>query len=107
MAKVPVYIRIDEDTLHWFRQQAPRGYQTRINDALRIFKERRQKDTLFLLGRAQEIFRQYHSRCFWHLRKDMQVTEEMLPLVREGLKKYGGREGFLLAAELTVKADKK
>jgi uncharacterized protein (DUF4415 family) len=40
--KRDIHIRIDEDVLHWFRQ-AGRGYQTRINSALRAFVESRKR----------------------------------------------------------------
>jgi uncharacterized protein (DUF4415 family) len=36
--KDPVTLRLDRDTLAWFKQQG-RGYQTRINAVLRAFVE--------------------------------------------------------------------
>jgi uncharacterized protein (DUF4415 family) len=39
-AKRDVHIRIDVDVLDWFKQTG-RGYQTRINEVLRAFVERR------------------------------------------------------------------
>ena len=51
--KTRITIRIDDDVLQWFRNQAHKAgggsYQTLINDALRTFmdsKERRLEDTL-------------------------------------------------------------
>jgi uncharacterized protein (DUF4415 family) len=38
--KVPVSIRLDEDTVKWFRARG-RGYQTRINAVLRAYVESR------------------------------------------------------------------
>jgi uncharacterized protein (DUF4415 family) len=40
--KRDVHLRIDEDVLAWFRL-AGRGYQTRINNALRSFMETRRR----------------------------------------------------------------
>jgi uncharacterized protein (DUF4415 family) len=37
--KKPVAIRLDADVLDWFKRQG-KGYQTRINDALREFIDR-------------------------------------------------------------------
>jgi uncharacterized protein (DUF4415 family) len=40
--KKPVSLRLDADIVDWFQQQGA-GYQTRINDVLRDYVERRQK----------------------------------------------------------------
>ncbi len=40
--KRDIRLRLDEDVLDWF-QQAGRGYQARINAALRAFMERRER----------------------------------------------------------------
>jgi uncharacterized protein (DUF4415 family) len=40
--KTAVHIRLDADVLHWFRAPG-RGYQTRINAALRAFMQARQR----------------------------------------------------------------
>jgi uncharacterized protein (DUF4415 family) len=34
--KRPISLRVDEDVLHWFRQQGPR-YQSRMNAVLRAY----------------------------------------------------------------------
>lgn len=52
------------------------------------------------LALANALFREYHTRCFWHCPRDLVITEEMLPLVARGLRAHGGRRGFLLAAHL-------
>lgn len=49
---------------------------------------------------ARRAFRDYHAQCFWHLRPDMQVTLGDIPEVVRGLRRDGGRKGFLLAARL-------
>ena len=100
MGKVPIYIRIDKATVDWFREQSPSGYQTHMNAALGSFVQKSERKLCFVLGRAQEIFRQYHAKCFWHLKKDLVVTPSNLASIIAGLKKFGGREGYLLAAEL-------
>jgi uncharacterized protein (DUF4415 family) len=41
-SKREIHIRINEDVLDWFGQ-AGRGYQTRINNVLRAFMERRRR----------------------------------------------------------------
>jgi len=52
------------------------------------------------LALAQDAFRRFHARCFWFMRADAEITKEDIPYVCERLRADGGREGFLLAAEL-------
>jgi hypothetical protein len=49
---------------------------------------------------ARRAFIKFHARCFWYLRKDMKVTLRDVPEIVRGLRKNGGRKGFLLAAKL-------
>ena len=49
---------------------------------------------------ARRAFRRFHAQCFWHLREDMRVTVDDIPEIANGLRKHGGREGFLIAARL-------
>jgi hypothetical protein len=49
---------------------------------------------------ANRLYREYHTRCFWHCPRDLTITEDLLPLVVKGLRKYGGRKGFILAGRL-------
>ena len=49
---------------------------------------------------ARQAFRDYHAQCFWYLRPDMQVTLGDVPEIVRGLRRNGGRKGFLLAARL-------
>jgi hypothetical protein len=72
-----------------------------MSDVLREYKDRRSLQEAASVGRAQQIFLQYYTRCFWHLRKDLTITPELLPLVQQGLRKHGGREGMLLASEIS------
>jgi hypothetical protein len=49
---------------------------------------------------ANRLYQEYYTRCFWHCPRDLLITEELLPLVSNGLRKHGGRRGFILAARL-------
>jgi hypothetical protein len=52
------------------------------------------------LALANQLYREYHTRAFWHCPGDLLITEELLPMVVKGLRKYGGRRGFILAGQL-------
>ena len=58
------------------------------------------RDLADRLALANALYREYHTRCFWHCPRDLTITEELLPLVVKGLRSHGGRRGFLLAAKL-------
>jgi hypothetical protein len=49
---------------------------------------------------ANRLYREYHTRCFWHCPRDLLITEELVPLVVLGLRKHGGRRGFILSGRL-------
>jgi hypothetical protein len=49
---------------------------------------------------ARRAFRAFHAQCFWHMRPDIQITREDIPEIIRGLRKNGGRRGFLVAARL-------
>jgi hypothetical protein len=49
---------------------------------------------------ANWIFREFHTRCFWHCPRDLIITEDLIPLVVNGLRKHGGRRGFILSGQL-------
>jgi hypothetical protein len=95
-AKVPLYMKIDEDVLLWFKKQG-KGYQQKINHLLRGYMEY----SADRIDYAQELFNQYYTQCFWHMRQDLKVTEALIPTIIAGLKKFGGREGFLAADKLS------
>ncbi len=46
---------------------------------------------------ANQLFREFQTRCFWHAPRDLVVTEESIPFVVKGLRTHGGRRGFMLA----------
>jgi hypothetical protein len=52
---------------------------------------------------ANQLYREFHTRCFWHSPRDLMITEEMTPFVVKGLRAHGGRRGFILAAKLQSK----
>jgi len=52
------------------------------------------------LALAQRAFKQFHSRCFWFMREDAQISEEDIPEIARGLRAHGNREAFFIAAEL-------
>lgn len=49
---------------------------------------------------ARRAYREFYAQCFWYLRADLEITLADVPVIAEGLRKNGGRRGFLLAAEL-------
>jgi hypothetical protein len=49
---------------------------------------------------ANRLYGEYYARCFWHCPPDLVITEDLLHLVVNGLRKHGGRKGFILAAKL-------
>ncbi len=52
------------------------------------------------LDLANRLFREYLTRCFWHCPRDLVIGEELVPMVVSGLRKHGGRRGFILAGQL-------
>lgn len=52
------------------------------------------------LARANQLYREYHTRCFWHSPRNLVITEELVPFVVKGLRAHGGRRGFILAGQL-------
>jgi hypothetical protein len=52
------------------------------------------------LALAQQAFERFHSRCFWFMRRDAQITEPEIPYICERLRADGGRPGFRLAAQI-------
>lgn len=55
---------------------------------------------------ANRLFREYHTRCFWHCPHDLVITEDLISLVVNGLRKHGGRRGFVLADRLSPNPDR-
>lgn len=53
---------------------------------------------------ANQLYREYRTRCFWHSPRDLEITEDLIPFVVKGLRTYGGRRGFILASKLLPEA---
>lgn len=96
-----ISLRMDLDILNWFKTMQPRGYQTYIHSILKDYVEQNKEKKLYSAGRAQEIFRKYHAQCFWHYDENLTVDTNNIHLVIEGLRKYGGKDGLILAQELS------
>ena len=52
------------------------------------------------LALTNQLYREYHAICFWHMRPDLIVTEPILPAIVNGLRTHGGKTGALAAAQL-------
>jgi len=100
MRKELISIRLESEVLDWFRTRASSGYQTLINAALREYVDRAKALAERRAGRAQQLFKQFYARCFWHYDPNLEIAPDNMSLVVEGLRKYGGREGLCLAEEL-------
>ena len=49
---------------------------------------------------ARQAFVDYYARCFWYMRRDLEVGVADIPEIARGLRLHGGRQGFILAARL-------
>jgi hypothetical protein len=49
---------------------------------------------------ANQLYREFRTRCFWHSPRNLLITEDLIPFVVKGLRTYGGRRGFILAGKL-------
>lgn len=49
---------------------------------------------------ARRAFADYYAKCFWFMRKDLEVGVGDIPEIARGLRLHGGRQGFMLAARL-------
>lgn len=98
--RVPISFRISEPVLAWFKHQKPKGYQSLIHSVLEEHVRSQTQRNMWSAGRAQEIFRKYYAQCFWHYDRNLKIEPSNLHIVVDGLKKFGGREGLLLAEEL-------
>jgi hypothetical protein len=52
------------------------------------------------LALAQRAYREFRTQCFWSYRPDLVITEDYIPFVVRGLRKYGGHKGYKIAAKL-------
>jgi hypothetical protein len=49
---------------------------------------------------ARRLYREFYAACFWHLKPDLVVMEETIPVIVRGLRAHGGRRGLLAAGHL-------
>ena len=49
---------------------------------------------------ARRAFAKYRATCFWYMKDDLKIHIADVPEIAEGLRRNGGREGFLLAGRL-------
>ena len=49
---------------------------------------------------AAQAFKEFYAECFWYLRPDLPIDAAAIPEIARGLRRHGGRRGFLLAARL-------
>lgn len=52
---------------------------------------------------ANQLYREFYTRCFWHSPRELLITEELIPFVVKGLRINGGCRGFILAGKLQPK----
>jgi hypothetical protein len=62
--------------------------------------ENEQQDRTVRLALANQLFQEFYAPCFWHMKPDLVVTEDKIPLIIKGLRTYGGRRGLRAAAKL-------
>lgn len=49
---------------------------------------------------ARRAYRKFHSRCFWSFDPALLIKEDDIPWVVDHLKRYGGRDAWLVADAL-------
>lgn len=49
---------------------------------------------------ARRAYRRFYTQCFWSYDPDLKITRADVPWVAEQLRRYGGREAWLLAEKL-------
>ena len=57
-------------------------------------------DEIERLQLARQAFADYYARCFWYMRRDLEIGVGDIPEIARGLRLHGGRQGFILAARL-------
>ncbi len=64
-------------------------------------KQMRQRlDSRTRVELANQLYREFYTVCFWHMKPDLQITEAMIPLMLKGLRTHGGWRGLLAAERL-------
>ena len=82
----------------------PRAYLSRIGRKGGLRSRRQlspeQARDMVRVREARRAFRAFHTQCFWYLRPDLVATLDDVPEIVRGLRRHGGRKGFLTAARL-------
>lgn len=63
-----------------------------MNESANVTEERIEK--------ARRAFHAFRSLCFWSWPVEPEINEQTIPLIVQGLRKYGGHKGYKAAAEL-------
>jgi hypothetical protein len=94
--------RAEEFIQRGLAEQKAKGLYQEIDESVPLEERvaRLKAKTRQRLELANRLFREYHTRSFWHCPPDLVITEELIPMVVQGLRKYGGREGFILSRKL-------
>ena len=86
--------------------QAVRAYFSRIGRKGGVRSRRElssaEARNMVRIREARRALQEFHSQCFWYLRRDMAVTLDDIPEIIRGLRRNGGRRGFLVAARLAA-----
>jgi hypothetical protein len=59
-----------------------------------------QAKSMVKVREARRAYKSYHAQCFWYMPEDAKIKQSDIPEIVRGLKKNGGRKGFILAAKL-------
>ena len=73
--------------------------QQKEADSRRVLSSADARD-MVRVREARRAFREFHAQCFWYLRPDLPVSLDDIPEIVRGLRRNGGRKGFLVAARL-------
>lgn len=84
----------------WLDNPAPASSLIRMEVPSELANDALEMTPVQRLALAQQAFERFHSRCFWFMRRDAQITEQEVPYICERLRADGGRPGFLLAARI-------
>lgn len=81
-----------------FVQQAVTRYDNA--EAARGYLMLHEEKTRSRVELAQRLFKEYYASCFWHFKRDLVITESMIPMIVRGLCASGGLRGMAAAAQL-------
>ena len=85
------------------RRSLPRDANRRFSRIIQRPVHTERKNTLSEIERlqlARQAFADNYARCFWYMRRDLEIGIGDIPEIARGLRLHGGRQGFILAARL-------